>query len=108
MTDEITTPKDALVYIDFLARFGAGDAAAQWRGIAKIIRSLMRKAERAALLSERQEAIVASGADGDVVELLRGIRTVMAARPDGQVFGNVCKQAADEIEWLRWELRDAK
>ena len=109
MNNAITNPRDALVYIDFVSTF-SDDAStvAQWRGIGKVIRSLMKKAEKAALHMERQEAAVEKAGKCDVVELLRGIQTVMASRPDGQVFVDVCKQAADEIDSLRWELRDAK
>lgn len=106
MNNAITTPREALIYIDFVSTF-SDDAStvAQWRGIGKVIRSLMKKAEKAALHMERQEAAVEKAGECDVVELLRGIRKVMAERPDGQVFSQVCKQAADEIDRLRWEAK---
>lgn len=105
----VETPKEALVYIDFMATFCSDKTTAmQFRGIAKVIRSLMRRAESATLLQERHEAVVAEAGKCDVVEVLRGIRTAASmpsSDPHAEMLGQVCQRAAEEIERLRWELK---
>lgn len=57
MTDPVDNPKDALLYIDFMARFSTDSAVtANMRGIARVIRQLMRKVEDQAMQNERKEA----------------------------------------------------
>ena len=57
MTDNpIKTPADALLFCDYLAKFGAGDAVPQFAGIARVIRDLTFRLEQQALVQERAEA----------------------------------------------------
>ena len=54
---QIDNPRDALLYIDFLARFGGDPQLMQsMSGVAKVIRELMRRVEDQALANERAEA----------------------------------------------------
>ena len=53
----IDNPRDALLYIDFMARFGFDPTvSAQMAGVASVIRGLMRRVEEQALANERAEA----------------------------------------------------
>lgn len=53
----IDTPADALLYLDYLARFcEEGECVSQMRGIAGVIRSLARRVEEQAMQIERAEA----------------------------------------------------
>jgi hypothetical protein len=52
----ISTPQDALLYCDCLARFGSGDSVVQWAGISAVIRDLMHRLESQAAALERDEA----------------------------------------------------
>jgi hypothetical protein len=47
--DSIETPADALLFCDYLAKFG-------YAGIARVIRDLMFRLEQQALVKERAEA----------------------------------------------------
>lgn len=51
----ISTPQDALLYLDFLVRFSAGDTR-HFSGIATVIRDLMLRLEVQAAAMERDEA----------------------------------------------------
>ena len=53
---EIKTPADALLFCDYLAKFGTGDAVPLYRGLADVIRELMRRLEDQAITLERSEA----------------------------------------------------
>lgn len=55
-SQSIDTPHDALLFCDYLARFGSPDVAVYYVGIAKVIREMMRKIENQAVLVERAEA----------------------------------------------------
>ena len=54
--DPPETPQEALLFCDYLARFGTGDACALYAGLARVIRDLMFRLEQQALVSERAEA----------------------------------------------------
>lgn len=54
--DSIETPADALLFCDYLAKFGVGDYAPVYAGIARVIRDLMFRLEQQALVKERAEA----------------------------------------------------
>lgn len=57
MSEEpIETPHDALLFCDYLARFGTGDTVHLYAGIARVIRDLMHRLEQQALAAERAEA----------------------------------------------------
>ena len=56
MANTIETPSDALLFCDYIAKFGAGDAVPQFAGIARVIRDLMFRLEQQALVNERAEA----------------------------------------------------
>lgn len=57
MFDQIDNPRDALLYIDFMARFGTdANVTMQMQGVANVIRGLMRRVEDQALANERAEA----------------------------------------------------
>ncbi len=57
MSDQpIETPQDALLFCDYLARFGTGDTVPMYAGLARVIRELMRRLEQQALAAERAEA----------------------------------------------------
>lgn len=57
MTNPVSSPKDALLYIDYFARFSTDETVtANMNGVADVIRSLMRKVEQQALQNERLEA----------------------------------------------------
>lgn len=57
MSNPVDNPHDALLYIDFMARFGNEPAVVEnMKGVADVIRSLMRTVERQALDNERLEA----------------------------------------------------
>jgi hypothetical protein len=53
---DIKTPADALLFCDYLAKFGMGDAACLYAGIASVIRELTRRLEEQAIAMERLEA----------------------------------------------------
>lgn len=52
----IETPQEALLFCDYLARFGTGDAVPMYAGLACVIRDLMHRLEKQALAAERAEA----------------------------------------------------
>lgn len=56
MGGEIKTPADALLFCDYLAKFGTGDTVPHFRGLADVIRELMRRLEDQAIAMERAEA----------------------------------------------------
>jgi hypothetical protein len=56
MGGEIKTPADALLFCDYLAKFGTGDAASLYKGIGDVIRELTRRLEDQAIAMERAEA----------------------------------------------------
>lgn len=56
MGGEIKTPADALLFCDYLAKFGTGDAALLYKGIGDVIRELTRRLEDQAIAMERAEA----------------------------------------------------
>lgn len=53
---EIDTPQDALLFCDYLAKFGTGDVSRYYAGLSKVIRSLMRRLEEQAMAREQAEA----------------------------------------------------
>ena len=54
---QIDNPRDALLYIEFMARFGQDEqVVSQMWGVAAVIRGLMRRVEEQALVNERAEA----------------------------------------------------
>ena len=54
--DSIETPADALLFCDYLAKFGVGDYVPVYAGISRVIRDLMFRLEQQALVKERAEA----------------------------------------------------
>lgn len=58
MTQQIDTPADALLYLDFMTRFcdGGEETVSQMRGVANVIRDLARRVEMQAMQIERAEA----------------------------------------------------
>lgn len=57
ITRQIDNPRDALLYVEFFARFGQDkQLTKQMDGIAAVIRGLMRRVEEQALVNERAEA----------------------------------------------------
>jgi hypothetical protein len=56
-TRNIETPQDALLFLDYLAKFGVMSDAPNWYGqIAVVIRTLMRRLEEQAMAKEQAEA----------------------------------------------------
>ncbi len=56
-TRDIETPQDALLFLDYLAKFGHGFDTPNWYGqIAVVIRTLMRRLEEQAMAKEQAEA----------------------------------------------------
>jgi hypothetical protein len=56
-TRNIETPQDALLFLDYLAKFGVISDAPNWYGqIAVVIRTLMRRLEEQAMAKEQAEA----------------------------------------------------
>jgi hypothetical protein len=54
--ENIENAADALLFCDYLGRFGGGDYAKYYRGIADVIRDLMHRVESQAMAMERSEA----------------------------------------------------
>lgn len=52
----IETPADALLFCDYLAKFGTGDYVPAFAGISRVIRELMHRLEQQAMAAERAEA----------------------------------------------------
>lgn len=52
----IDNASEALLFCDYLARFGADDVSKSYEGLANVIRDLMHRVERQALQIERDEA----------------------------------------------------
>jgi hypothetical protein len=56
-TRNVETPQDALLFLDYLAKFGVISDAPNWYGqIAVVIRTLMRRLEDQAMAKEQAEA----------------------------------------------------
>jgi hypothetical protein len=56
-TRDIETPQDALLFLDYLAKFGNVADVPNWYGqIAVVIRTLMRRLEDQAMAKEQAEA----------------------------------------------------
>jgi|LakMenEpi03Aug12_release.lakeMendotaPanAssembly.Ray.scaffolds.fasta_scaffold3501641_1 hypothetical protein len=56
-TRNIETPQEALLFLDYLAKFGVISDAPNWYGqIAVVIRTLMRRLEEQAMAKEQAEA----------------------------------------------------
>ena len=56
-TRDIQTPQEALLFLDYLAKFGVISDAPNWYGqIAVVIRTLMRRLEEQAMAKEQAEA----------------------------------------------------
>jgi hypothetical protein len=56
-TRDIETPQDALLFLDYLAKFGHAIDTPNWYGqIAVVIRTLMRRLEEQAMAKEQAEA----------------------------------------------------
>ena len=56
-TRNVETPQDALLFLDYLAKFGVISDAPNWYGqIAVVIRTLMRRLEEQAMAKEQAEA----------------------------------------------------
>ena len=53
---EIETPQDALLFCDYLAKFGTGEAVRYYAGLSRVIRTLMRRMEDQAMVNEHAEA----------------------------------------------------
>lgn len=109
MSEIIDSPKAALCYLDFLVTFGTDPGMiAQMRGMRRVIKTLMRQAEKNSLENERREARMAAAVAAvgavDVVDVLRGVYSAIGGGTSP--LATVCKQAADEIESLRWALKD--
>jgi hypothetical protein len=52
----VSTPQDALLMCDYMARFGYGDTQKNFAGISAVIRDLMRRLEEQAMRAEHAEA----------------------------------------------------
>lgn len=52
----IRSAQDALLFCDYLARFGTGETVQNFAGIANVIRDLMLRVESQAAVMERAEA----------------------------------------------------
>jgi hypothetical protein len=52
----IDNAADALLFCDYLARFGSGEVVQCYAGLASVIRDLMHRLEDQALKMERSEA----------------------------------------------------
>jgi hypothetical protein len=56
-TRDIQTPQEALLFLDYLAKFGVISDTPNWYGqIAVVIRTLMRRLEEQAMAKEQAEA----------------------------------------------------
>jgi len=53
---KIDNPADALLFCDYLAKFGVGEFVQCHAGIANVIRDLMHRVESQAMAMERSEA----------------------------------------------------
>lgn len=54
--NQIETPADALLFCDYLAKFGVGDLVPVYAGIARVIRDLTHRLEQQAMAAQRAEA----------------------------------------------------